>query len=144
MSNQGQMFRFEKRSKYPHLKPADILIWERFIEKYPQAYDSVRYDVPVGTPPPFSTIVNQESGGDDVKLFLRKIDVVGHKEGEIDIIELKPRAGTSALGQVKGYKLLFVRDYKPSAKVRAVVITDKIEQDMFELAEAEGVELVAV
>ena len=135
---------YELLPKYPHLKPADKIIWERFILAFPKQYDFVEYDVPVGSPPPFSTVVNPETGGDDLKLYKRKIDVVGYKGKQIDIIELKPHADTSALGQAKGYRTLYVRDYKPSAEVRAVVITDLIQRDMDELAEAEGVILVAV
>lgn len=130
------------RYKYPHMKPADILIWERFIAANPSAYEFAEYDYLVGSPAPFDTTVNPETGGSDEALYRRKIDAVGHRKDGIDIIELKPRAGPSALGQVKGYQTLYVRDEKPTKPTRAVVITDVILPDMQELADAQDVVLL--
>ena len=126
------------------MKPADVLIWERFIEKYPDAYETCQYDVEVGSPPDFDTIVNPETGGDAEALYKRKIDAVCVKNGNIDIIELKPNAGPSSVGQVKGYRTLYVRDLTPARTPRAVIITDKIRRDMPYIAEEEGVEMIAV
>lgn len=136
-------FPFEKRGWYPHMKPADVAIWERFIDKNPGAYDTAEYDVEVGSPPPFDTVVNPETGGSVESLYKRKIDVVGTKNGNKDIIEIKPRAGTSAIGQVTAYARLYVRDFRPNAPTRPVIITDEIGVDMPELAEAAGVILIA-
>ena len=124
------------------MKPADVLIWERFIEKNPEAYDTCEYDVWVGTGPSFDTTVNFGTGGNVEGLYKRKIDVVAHKDGGTDVIELKPRAGLSSLGQVKGYLRLYARDHKPSTMPEAVIITNQILPDMQELAAAEGVRLI--
>jgi len=135
---------YQKLSKYPHMKPADVLLWERFIEKYPNAYDSCEYDVWIGTPPPFDTMVNEETGGNVEGLYRLKIDVVAHRGGRIDVIELKPRARLSSLGQVKGYARLYARDLKPTGELRPVIVTDWLFPDMQELADAEGVGLIVV
>ena len=135
---------YGKLSKYPHMKPADVLLWERFIEKYPNAYDTCEYDVWIGTPPPFDTTVNLETGGDVEGLYRLKIDVVAHTGGRIDVIELKPRARLSSLGQVKGYARLYARDLKPTGELRPVIITDTLFPDMPELCKIEGIELIIV
>ena len=139
-----EVFPFEKRNWYPHMMPADVAIWERFIEKKPNAYDNVSYDVKVGSAPEFDTTVNAESGGKAEDLYKKKIDVVGYKGAEIDIIELKPRAGQSALGQVKGYGQLYIRDYSPPEQPNLVLITDVLLPDMDFLAEAENIRLIVV
>src|SRR5690349_2056741 len=110
------VFKYEKRYKYPHMKPADVAIWERFIEKNPDAYDTVQYDFNVGDAPPFNPLINGEEDLNQDALYRLKIDVVGKKGNIIDIIELKPKAGPSTIGQVKGYRTLCIRDEVVSNK----------------------------
>ncbi len=41
-------FPFKILAKYPHMKPEDIAVWERFINKNPGYFDTVDYDVHLG------------------------------------------------------------------------------------------------
>ncbi len=40
--------KYKKFSFYPNVRAAETLIWDRFIDKFPDAYDSVDYNVKVG------------------------------------------------------------------------------------------------
>lgn len=135
-------FPFALRANYPHMKPADVAIWEAYIRAHPDAYEQAQYDVEVGSGPEFDTVVNAETGGSAEKLYKRKIDVVAHGADGIDIIEVKPNAGPSALGQVQAYRRLYVRDFMTARQVHAVVLTDIIGRDMRELAAADDVVLL--
>lgn len=134
-----EKYKYEKRSYYPHMMPADVAIWERFIEKFPDMYDEVSYDVKVGNPPEFNTVVNEETGGDILDLYKLKIDVIGYKDNQIDIIEIGPRAGANKVGQVKRYRYFFVKEFTPSVTPKAIVLTDMTDQNTIEFAEVEGV-----
>jgi hypothetical protein len=138
------MLPYEKRYHYPHMKPYDVAIWERFIEAFPDVYDYVIYDQGVGLGAPFDPVVSIDTGGDVYKLYQRKIDVVGFKDGQVDIIEIKPQAGASALGQVVGYRELYVRDESPALIPKAIVVTDRLLPDMDMIAEKLGVQIVVV
>lgn len=140
----AERFKYEKRYKYPHMKPHDIAIWERCLVKFPELFDECEYDVPVGSGPEFDPTVSPETGGDNYVLYQRKIDVVGWKGEQLYIVEVKPRAGTSALGQVTGYGKLYERDYAPKTKPKLVVLTDSLLPDMKTLAQQFGVELIIV
>lgn len=135
---------YEKLATYPHMKPADVLIWERFLTQFPDMYDKVQYDLEVGVLPDF---IKNDTNADLASmeaLYKRKIDVVGFRDSQIDIIELKPRAGTSALGQVKGYVQLYIRDIDPGAQPKAVIVTDEEMPDMGVLAFGQDVQIVVV
>lgn len=140
----SDVVKFEKRYWYAHMMPEDVAIWQRFIEQFPDAYDNVSYDVKVGKAPDFVTGHEDPAMQAQANLYQRKIDVVGYKDDQIDIIELKPRASTSALGQVNGYRHLFMRDYSPPETPKAVVITNELLPEMGELAHAAGVTIVVV
>lgn len=140
----AERFKYEKRYWYPHMKPRDVAIWERFLTAFPDAYDECEYDVLVGSPPPFDPTVNDITGGEISDLYKKKIDVVAYKKGETDIIEIKPNAGAAALGQVLGYVALYKRDIKPSASPRAIVLTDMPQPDMDMLSKSMGVTVITV
>lgn len=139
-----ETFPYGKLPYYPHMKPRDIAIWERFMLQFPDMYDKVAYDVPCGSLPPFPTLVDGELETSMEKLYRKKIDVVGFKAEQIDIIELKPDAGTSSLGQVKGYVRDYIVDYGPSVTPKPIVVTDRLLPGMDTHAAAEGVLMVVV
>jgi hypothetical protein len=139
-----EIFEFKTRYKYPHMKPNDIVIWERFLKKYPNAYNSVQYDFPVGDPPPFNPLGNNGEDLNQDILYRLKIDVIGKLGGKKDIIEIKPNAGPSSIGQLKSYRALFLRDEKPTDTIGMVILTDKINANMEFLCKTEGIKILAV
>ena len=139
-----EVFPYHTLPKYPHMKPADVLIWERFIEKFPDAYNACQYDFEVGDPPPFNPLMDDGEDLNQDILYRLKIDVVGHSNKGVDIIELKPKAGPSSIGQVKGYRALYLRDEAPHGETSAVIITDTLMPNMEYMAKVEGVKIVVV
>ena len=138
------IFPFQKGYWYPHMSEADKAIWERFIEMHPDAYNSCQYDYHVGNPPPFNTLMDDGEDLNQDKLYRLRIDVLGHSRGNVDVIEIKPNAGASTIGQVKSYRTLFTRDEPQKGRVGMVIITDKLQNNMEYLCKAEGVKIIVV
>lgn len=139
-----EVFKFEKRYWYPHLKPRDITIWERFILKYPDAYEFVQYDLHIGDPPLFNTLWSDGFDAHQDALYRLKIDVVGHVGDEIHIIELKPLASTGAIGQVNSYADIYARDFRPTKKLKKQLITDVEKPNIRYLCKINDIELIIV
>lgn len=135
---------YEKRYWYPHMGPADREIWERFITAKPDAFDTCAYDVVVGRGPAEEEIVANGGHPNEVKLYQRKIDVLAATPGILTIIECKPRASTSAIGQIEGYATLFRRDYGYKGTLNLLIITDRLMPEMEFLANNKGVNLIVV
>lgn len=123
---------------------ADTAIWEKFIEKYPKAYNNCQYDFHIGDAPPFNTLMDDGEDLNQDKLYRLRIDVVGILNGNEDIIEIKPNASVSTIGQVQSYKDLFIRDEWNAGKVQAVIITDKLMPNMEYLCKKADVKLIIV
>lgn len=140
----GEIYPYEQRYWYPHLSPAEAAIWHRFVKQYPDAYEQVAYDVKVGTIPEFVLKQDDPAIRKQANLYKYKIDVVAVSKNTIYIIELKQGATMRAIGQVKGYGKLYLRDINPSARVQHVIITDVLMPDMNTLSEEEEVDLVVV
>lgn len=132
------------KSWYPHMGPEDARLWHLFVKGHPDYWDTVAYDVAVGGGAEFNTVVSPTTGGDIGRLYRRRIDVVAVNERGIWIVEVKPRASTSSLGQVKGYAKLFTKEFEPSLPVFPLIITDMLLPDMEVLAKEENVNLIVV
>lgn len=135
---------YGKLYNYPHLKPFDVAIWERFITLYPDAYDDCIYDQPVGSGAPIPE-GTQENIARDFKILTQwKVDVIGYKNNKADVIEIKPNAGIAALGQVAQYAVMVDELDELTIPVRPVLITDVLRPDMQRLADKAGVRLIVV
>ena len=135
-------FKYEKLVKYPHMKPGDIAIWERFVAANPNFFDTVDYDVMIGQGASFDTTLINTEGSDVGALYRKKIDVVGYRAGEIWLVEVKPSAQFSALGQIGAYDDLYREEKKPSDKVVACLLTDVVGPDVANIAAKWGVILL--
>ena len=130
---------YKKLLKYPHLGPEDSAIWDRFIEKNPGAYSAVDYDVKVGEGRDYSALPEDEYSEDLKYLSKKRIDVVAFTGNEIHVIELKPSAGLSAIGQALGLADLYRVIAPADKRVVPVVITDQILPDIEALCAKQGV-----
>jgi len=130
---------FKRYLKYPHLRPEDVKIWNKFISQNPDFFKAVEYDVKVGEGRSYEDYPKGPIREDMVYLSKKRIDVVGFKNDEIYVIELKPKAGMSAIGQALSLAELY-RDEAPTDKiVLPTVITDKEIPDARQLCSKLGV-----
>ena len=136
--------KYEKKYWYDNMKAGETEIWNRFLEKYPDRYDEVIYNLKVGKGALIPEHTQENIAEDFKQLTQHKIDVVGFKGKIIDIIEIKPYAGTSAVGQVIGYRELYVKHIDQYAWPTLVIVTDLKRQDTETICEKQGIELMIV
>jgi hypothetical protein len=124
---------FEKMLKYPHFVKEDVVIWERFIDKNPGFFDSVDYDVHVGKPREYPEIAQEKVKEGMEYLSRKRIDVVGYKNKNVFIVEIKPSASFSAIGQVLGETELFKKEFPKEKRIFPIILTDLEVPDIPEL-----------
>lgn len=139
-----ELFEYKKGYWYPHLKPRDVEIWERFIDAFPGEYTQCQYDFNVGDAPAFADLDDDEAMKKMASLYRLKIDVLGFTKDHIDLIELKHDAGASSIGQVLAYKELYMRDARPALPVFPVIISNTEKLNMQFLCKTAGVRLIVV
>lgn len=133
---------YGKRDWYPHMMPEDVAVWERFIAENPDYYDTVEYDFPVGTTPDFVAEGTPEDHASMERLYKKKIDVVAKKGASVCLIELKPTCTASTIGQILGYKHLYMRDVSATPIPDAIVICGNTTDDVKDFAAGLGVEII--
>ena len=137
-------YTFDIQSHYPHMKPADVLIWEAFIRGNPSFFSSVDYDVSVGEGAPFLPEGEEPFVSDYRILTQKKIDVVGYRGNEIWLIEIKPNAGSKALGQILTYEKLYSKQFPGETNLRKCVITNFLQNEYAGVYSKFGVVVIEV
>jgi len=124
---------YKKEMKYPHLRAEETLIWNRFIDKYPDYFQKVAYDVTIGTPsmPPGELEENYKRMWE--YLTKKKIDVVGVSMDKAYVIEIEPNADIRTIGEVISKRDLFREEYPGFREYFPMIVTDFEKPDMRKL-----------
>src|SRR3990167_1632940 len=137
-TNLSEKTKYGKLYWYPNMREKETLIWERFLDKFPDAYDAVIYNLKIGAGAEIPEDTEENLARDFRELTQHKIDVVGFKGNSVDIIELKPYAGVGAVGQVIGYRDLYSVSFTGAVLPNLVIITDVERTDTKTIAEKQG------
>ncbi len=137
-------FNYEVRHKYPHLIGNDTEVWHRFILLYPNKFDTVDYDVHIGKGVSTDPIPDKSSKIYWADLTKKRIDVVAWKNDFVTIIEVKKRVSLSTLGQILGYKFLYLREHPEIPVVSVLIVCSSIDQDDIDVLKHYGINFVIV
>jgi len=132
------------RVKYPHMVREEIAIWKRFLTKYGNKFDRYKYDVHVGQG--VGKIPGYSKKDQDMfqRLTQKRIDVVAYKGRGAFIVEIKDRAGLSAIGQLTAYKRLYQEKYGRFTVTGLAIVAESIDPDVRHVAKTMGIEVVLV
>lgn len=126
MPHEAETYTYEPLPKYPHMRPADVLIWEEYIRKNPKDFINCWYDVRIGDPEIPKVDVEDSMRRDWWDLTRWQIDVLAEDEKAFYVIEVKPNANAKALGQALAYAALWQEKRRPPKLVIPAVLTDII------------------
>lgn len=117
-------FHFEPLVHYPHLAKNEVEIWDRFVRKNPEWAEEADYDVTCGEHDTLPEDTPQHTRDDWNYLRSWKIDAVCYKAGLTYIIEVRPRAGLGAIGEVISKAMMYMDEHENISEVEPVLITD--------------------
>ncbi len=131
-----------KFGNYPNMARRDAVIWERFLDTFGADFAAFSYNVALGGQEPTGGDLTDEERQGWKYVTSVKIDAVGWKPDETWVIEVKPNAGLSAIGQALGYTLLGERDGLTDLPIIPVVVTDNSSPDVIYVAQQLGVDVI--
>ena len=130
--------------RYPHMLAEDADVWTRFLERFPDRFREVWYDVHCGKPVPVPADSPEWLERFANGVSRKRIDVVARVPGGYVVVEVKPYANYVALGQVLVYRPLFAEEYAGSEGVTGLVVCYVADLDVVPEFGRHGVELVEV
>ena len=114
-------------------------VWERWIDAEGDLWESVQYDVLIGEPSPIPEGADQQTIDMIEALSRSRIDAVLHRPDQICVVEVTPRIGLRAYGQIRAYQRLYIREHGEEPPVIACVIGASIRPDAQSLLEEDGI-----
>ncbi len=124
----------------------DREIYRRFLLNYRPIKGKYEYDVLVGD----GLVLDPAKYDENILVMTRaitkkRIDVVIYEKDLIWIVEIKPNAALSALGQVLGYVKLYERDHPEEQRpLRPMILTDRASMDDKYLFSTYGIQVIIV
>lgn len=122
---------YERRfGPFVHMAPLDKSIWVRYLMQGGEQFAPFTYDLRVGNG------VKMPPGTDAMGLRIahvlttKRIDVLCFVDQRPRIIEVKQRAGLSAVGQLIGYRDLYHRQFPEQPIPEMFLVTDILQPDM--------------
>ncbi len=142
MAHELKEYPYKLMHKYPGMRPQDVIIWDEFVKRNPQAFQRVWYDVHMGDPLTDAPLHGggQETGAKDVSQWC--VDVIGDTGRQFWVIEVKPSAMANALGQALAYRGILVSEHRVPRESIAVVLTDELIPITEQAAKLLGVMLI--
>ncbi len=134
----------EARQKYAHMMREDHATWTAFIESDIRDLDEVWYDVHVGAPMELPKDSPNYMKAVVEGVSRKRIDVVGRLGTAMFIIEVKPFANMTAIGQVVTYARLFNREFNIHPNAVPMIVSTRCDRDILEIAESLGVKIIAL
>lgn len=130
--------------EFYQLLPRERRIWQAFRDKAPFPLLQERFSVRLGegmVPPPDTP----DWLRDDIKALTQKrADVIVKTGSGTWIMEIKPRAGFSALGQLLGYAVLYMAEYNPLRPPNMGIVAETSQPDLSLVLGNFGIEVFLV
>lgn len=131
-------------TSFPHLKPEEKAILERYLRKYgPSDGWVIDYRFPAEDLTVPANLTDSEKTM-LVALKQKRAEAVRESPTETVIVEVKPRVNYAALGQLLGYRELYLRLVKPGAHVRLVLVAEEDDPMIRPVLKQAGIETVLV
>lgn len=141
--NPAQLLQKE-RLLWPGMLPAEILIFQNWLKIYGANYDKIEGNVRIGAGhdpgPSFADYIRKDA----MMSTKLRIDAVAYQGAKPTLIEVKRRAGASALGQLLTYEAVWIEDFPATAKPALLLITDQLQPNILPLIKKAGIALAVV
>lgn len=119
-----------KNRFFPHMMPEEIPIWERYLADHESEYDTITYDVKVGTPVTVPDEIDAKVADGARLLSMKRIDAIGWKMGVPTIIEVKLIIGMKAIGQIITYPILYAKQAARREIPDVLIVGEQLGTDM--------------
>ena len=120
-----RVYPYRKASKYPGMSPKDIAVWEQFIEHNPEFTNEVYYNFRVGEGMTLAIEYESNIAKMAKAITQLRIDVLSVHKDFIRVIELKPLASCTAIGQLLAYTTLIERQYANIPQIAPTLAPDE-------------------
>jgi hypothetical protein len=130
-----------ERLKFPGMLPREIIIWRNWCKLHEAEYDRFDYNTRIGSghdPGP--------SWPDEIRRMAvantqLRIDAVAWKGDTPTLLEVKDRAGASAVGQILTYEAVWLQDFPQGPPPLLIMVTNRLQNNIMPLVKKANIRL---
>lgn len=129
------------RGKPPHMLREDHPVWYRFLDVYQEQMIKLYYDCLLGG------IFLSKAEENDVFLkswrmnTAKRADAIAETKTHVWIVEVADNPGLRAIGQLKTYQTLWLRDPVIKKPERMMLVCESVDPDLLDTAAMNGIEV---
>ena len=127
-----------------HMRPSEVALFYRFLDSNPLPEATYRFDFRLGQGMTIDPDWPPEIARMARALTQRRVDVLATTPAGSWVLEIKERAGPSAVGQLLTYRELYMLQERPRQAPRLGIIADRNSYDMHAVYALFGIELFLV
>jgi|SRR5882672_2919298 len=132
------------RLRFPGLLPREVLVLKAWLVLHEAEYTRFDYNVRLGQGHDPGPTYPQEVR--DMAIFntQKRVDAVAYQSDQPTLIEVKDRAGYSAVGQITGYDALWRVTYPTTPAPKLLLVCNRFVADILPVIQRNGIELAVV
>ena len=134
----------QERLKYPGMLPREIIVFRAWLRLHESEYDRFDFNVRIGTGfdpgPSVSESIRQMA----IQNSQKRIDAVAYKDTSVTLIEVKDRAGFSAVGQLVGYLHMWQAAHPSEGPPHLLLVANRLQDDIPLVAARAGIAIQLV
>lgn len=134
----------QERLRYPGMLPREIIVWRQWLKLHEHEYDHFDYNTRIGQGHDPGPTWPENYRRMAIMNSQKRVDVVGWKGQEPTIIEVKDRAGASAIGQLVTYKPIWVQTFPDLPPPRLALVVNRLQPDILPIIQVAGIQLFIV
>ncbi len=128
--------------QFPGMERRESDVFKLWLQAHGDAYDRLEFNVRLGEGGRPLDTFDETTRRQQTLVTQKRADAIAWLQDQADILEVKLRAGLNAVGQLVGYRELFMRDRPELPPPRLRIIALWADPDVEFVAGAQGVELV--
>jgi hypothetical protein len=102
----------------------EAFLWTKFLEEHGNEYYNYKYDIHLKKPIKIPEGMPKEYAADAIHLSSLRIDATMETKNEIYVVEIRPDATASAIGNLILYRFLYKMEFQPTKTVKMMLITN--------------------
>lgn len=132
------------RLRFPGLLPREVLVLKAWLRLHEAEFDRFDYNVRLGEGHDPGPQFPQEIRRQAILNTQKRVDAVAYKSDQPTLIEVKDRAGFSAIGQIVGYDALWRHQFPASPAPKLLLVCNRFAADILPVLAKQGIELAVV
>jgi hypothetical protein len=120
----------QDRLRFPGMLPREILIFKNWLKLHEAEYDRFDYNFRIGAGSDPGPTWPDEIRRCAIMNTQLRLDAVAWKGNAPTIIEVKDRAGASAIGQLVTYEAVWIKDNPQGPAPQCILVTNRLQLNM--------------